>query len=141
LNEFDLVAVVDVVVEDLPFLDLALVHFELLLADASFPDNLFDPVLEFNASVLHARVVGDAGVVTFVATSDEVYLVVLLIQVPVGRSEVSGHDTCSLSVSLELFPHLGDHLVGVRSAIFLLHQLEVVHFGLLLEAEQTVELT
>lgn len=57
-----------------------------------------------------------------------------------SRCEVSAHDTGTLSVSLELLPHLVDHLLGVGGAVLFLSQLEVVHLGLLLQTDAVLVL-
>ena len=140
LDAFDLVAIMDVVVKDLPLLDLALVHLELLLTDAFRSDHFLNPVLELNADVLHSRVVGDARVVTLVPSNYELGLVVLLIQIPVARVEVSVVNSGTLSSSIEIGPHLCDGLVGVWRLVRISDRLEVVHVGLLLEEQFAIEI-
>lgn len=103
------------VVEDLPLFDLTLVHLELLLTNALLADHFFDPVFKLSADLTHFPVIGDTRVVFLVATNQEGLLIILIVQVPMGWGEVASHQSSALGGSLEIGPHLSDHLIGVGS--------------------------
>ena len=62
-------------------------------------------------------------------------MVVLVVEVPVSRGEVSCGQSHLFLSSLELSPHFTDHLLRVWGDVFLLHQLQVIHVWLLLQGD------
>ena len=57
LQLLDLLSVVSMIVEDLPLLDCAFVHFKLFLSDLFGTDDFFDPVLKLELGLAHAPVI------------------------------------------------------------------------------------
>lgn len=128
LELFDLITVVNCVVENLPFLGGSLVSSNLFILCASLAHNLFDPPLELDERLFHAGIIVHSVESTVVPPL--IHLVVVVVVVMLTRSVVL---TKKSHLLLLLVKALSQQVkvILVSSVEFRIHHLRL-QFGLVL---------